>query len=587
MKTMLKKRIIKLGELLKTSISVKGKKTIPHELRFFADESDFLLVVSKEAIEKASRYTRFRKSDFSIAWYNTIFQEVGNCSVVDVSSLTLSSISSRRVVIVSKSASSRIDSEQKRYLRDFLEGGNILILEVPDKNLSELGCFCSRGSKARKITGVSGVFGRIFKKLEGIPLNTKRYLLNFVSGRSDFRILLSVDDTPGIASRKVGEGILVVVAFDFARQIVAFQQGVPADDFSIIPRPAVELAKLLKDESKCHGLVFQKGKLKRNGKNPTDLLYNKKFFDADFPFSDLLEMFLLRVIESNAVIPKLSKSRTDTNGTLIVTHDEESYGDRVTFMSDYEAKKRFTSTFFVTPLSHISPKNIRRMLAQGIDIQLHWLRFRIFGVKLGLAHQLRALKNRLPGGCEIMANRVHGLQIGKHYSRFFNELLDNGIVIDSTYGANSFGKGYLFGTGLPFYPVDDKGSMLNVLELPFQVYENHAGADVKFLKRLLRDCAKLYSNTIVALYHPEEKPVNEWKKIFKLGRINNLWITNIKDYCNFMSGRSRTSLRSEVIGDRTNICVDAKSDNLAIEYYLNGKINRINCKKGKNRFVIK
>ena len=92
--------------------------------------SDFLLIVSLKGITESSKNKNFELQDWSNAWINTLMQEAGAFSVIDIEEANKKQILSRRVIILSKSATKCIDQRILGTLEIFVEKGGVLLLDL-------------------------------------------------------------------------------------------------------------------------------------------------------------------------------------------------------------------------------------------------------------------------------------------------------------------------------------------------------------------------------------------------------------------------------------------------------------------------
>jgi hypothetical protein len=76
------------------------------------------------------------------------------------------------------------------------------------------------------------------------------------------------------------------------------------------------------------------------------------------------------------------------------------------------------------------------------------------------------------------------------------------IQLDSSYGPDYNCRGYMFGTGYPFRPLDVNGLPFDLHELPYNHSEMESGVDGEYLRGLAERSASGDHTAIVSLFHP-------------------------------------------------------------------------------------
>jgi hypothetical protein len=127
-------------------------------------------------------------------------------------------------------------------------------------------------------------------------------------------------------------------------------------------------------------------------------------------------------------------------------------------------------------------------------------------------------------------------------------MAERGIDVDSSLGPNR-GRGYLFGTGLPFFPLAPSGECFPLREIPFLTQENWEGANEAFFRRLFTESRERHHQCIVSIFHPHKTVRTAagrdlWLKAFAIARDNSHWIATFSEYFSFYENRSRRALAS-------------------------------------------
>jgi len=309
-----------------------------------------------------------------------------------------------------------------------------------------------------------------------------------------------------------------------------------------------------------------------------------------YPYADILERMLFNIIDSYQPTVRWWYFPRTYDGAFIMTHDEESFGDKSTYMSDYEESIGATSTFFMIS-DEITKNAIGRMLSQGIDVQLHWdrtrrnpnlfnyigfWRIRPFKRPYGLKEQMRQLQSKISDG-HISENRNHFLVWEGDYTQTFRILYAHNFLLDSTYGPDTPFYGYLFGTGMPFYPIDKNGLIIPVVEVPFldmdglRIENGKRSFDGQPMKKLIVDSKNLFHETLVFIFHtigmacyPSVPYFLAWLNIYDYAREHNHWITNFKEYLSFHNSRIQSSISSKYESNVLTVLFNAENDSLSL-----------------------
>ena len=525
-------------------------------------KNDFLLIISIDEITKSSSKKKFDLQDWSYAWINALIQEVGSFSSIDIIQFSWDLIKSRRVVIISKSACNRMPTNSIKILNKFVRNGGVLLLEQPSNKFKKLsGIILSQiKTKPIKVSYIDKDYESYYI-LKKMPLATN--LNKVLSLSRDVKIIARFDNLPSIVYKHQGKGEVISLCFDFGLQLVSLQQGVPQNNYTVTDKTS------LKDFCESQ-----------------DLVLDKSLENNEYPFADILEKLVLEIINSFQPIPRLWYVKDNYLGAFIMTHDEDYFGDGVKYMLDEEARFKATSTFFVAPSKKISG-SILRLLTKNSEFAIHWDRMEYFLKSIfnntfddgkDLKNQINLLESNYD--IKITSNRNHFLKWDNHYTNTLRELYNNGINVDSTYGPNN-GKGYLFCTSYGFYPLDTNGKPIPILEIPFHTQELRAGADLDYIKCLIKSNQTQYHGIISLLFHPQKslpgmKARSAWLGSIKKARDCGHWITNFAQFYEFFQNRQNTIIKSKFDSMVLSISADSCGLSLIVPTNSNRKtINKI------------
>ncbi len=516
---------------------------------------DTLLVTVDPPLPEEEVPTTFSTLDMGWGWYSILSQEVGCFKHTALSDISSTTFSTMRLVVVPASAARAMRSEHIDSLRRWMEQGGLLLVEQPDPRWnSATGVPISAAPHriTRRITAASGstLRGALRDALVASPLTTTMVtaeLSTDAKGRMPQNVLMEVDGRPAFVHASRGDGHAYVLTIDMARAVMTLQQGRPLDDFSL---PATE-------EEYIPGDMTQ----------PWVMVADKKMLNNDVPYADLLERMVIEPTASHIPLPRWWYFPDKYAGVFIMSHDEEAFGDKSLFMTDWEDAHGHVSSNFIIPDS-MSPEGLRKMIDQGHDVQVHWnrgfydvMQTRPFGLpfwapialEMDMEAQRMAIEEHLDDRA-VTLNRVHGLVWDQDWSLSFQKMAAARIAADSTYGPTGPKQfGYLFGTGRPFYPLDHQGQLLPVQEIPF-VMQDDENLDLKRLRRLLTRSAGGHHQIIMPIFHtntmanrPNVEVFDAWRKLFALAKRNEHWVTTMRDFLLFEEARRTSSMRSRFI----------------------------------------
>lgn len=491
------------------------------------------LITDNNYIQQRCSENEFLTADFSNTWINTLKKETGKTVVFDVSIDPADIFSSSSIVIVSSSVRDPSDEFMEK-AGEFADSGGILIIETPSikwNRLPERNFIPDKAETAplNQESGIKRPSPRILPfpfidHLEKMPLFTR--LLKIEDVPPDMEVLMNINESPGIIQLQYGKGWILFILFDFAMQLTALKQGIPT-----LPEYGIK---------------------ERFGKVPLiieteDLALNKNMLDNPVPYADILEKFLMTAIEDLTFFPRLWYFPENYDGVFLMSHDDEKRGRKKSmYMVEEEGKRGYTSTFFVTcpPGAERRWNKAREdILRKGFDIQWHWNRFPD-NIKIYSPEEQIGNYNKITG-TKLTSCRIHFLNWGSHYTEPFRTMEKAGILTDSSYGPNK-GKGYVFGTGMPFHPMDTDGSLFSLWEIPFQTQENWKGVDVQYFENLLQNSSRWWHSIIVPLFHPHKTAKKEgremWLNSFQQAEKNKHWITTFSEFAGFWKKRCEVEL---------------------------------------------
>jgi hypothetical protein len=498
------------------------------------------LVVNPETIEESASCNDFFMLDFSLTWKNSLEKEMGSCPVFNLNSEPEKIFSNPSAVIFTASCGD-ISSAVMTKTLEYAKSGGVVVLEIPssDWKRHDIGIAPSDESKddnagiffSFKNTKIDPIAQPWIGAIEEMPLMAVVYDSGHL--HADAEVMLYAGEKPAIVKMPMGKGWIIVLLFDFAMQITSVRQGIPSGEAFRVKKRLGRIPLIIETE---------------------DLVAEPFMLDNSAPYADILEKFLFNIIEELTPLPRLWYFPYQYDGVFLMSHDDEKRGKaKSMYMVEEESAKGFTSTFFATcpPGAGRRWENAKRdILDRGFDIQWHWNRFPDNFWIIPSGEQVKNFKEI--SGIPPTSCRLHFLNWGIDYDEPFKIMEENGVVIDSSYGPNR-GKGYIFGTGMPFHPVKKNGELYNLYEIPFQTQENWGGVNIAYFEKLLKESGEAYHSVIVSLFHPHKIASGFGKKMwlgsFETAKKYNHWITTFSQFADFYIQRSKTII-SRSFGNR-------------------------------------
>jgi hypothetical protein len=523
-----------------------------------------LLIVDGGRVAESARSGRFSKMDWSYAWTALLEQEYGAAQAIAPAAFRpLDQAKDSTLAVVSRSvAAAPPTPELLEALQRFAAGGGAVVLEEPHAGyrpvsgvtLADAGGE-TPGHQAPLAPFLDDRHHEELARLE-LPLGVR----GVRETARDVRAALRSGGLPALWQRPYGKGAVLTVAFPLSTVLVSLQQGVPTgDDFTV---------------GKRHGrYAFVR--------EPQDLLAHPSLETATLPFADLLERAVSLTADLSTPRARWWHLPHGAPGAFLMTHDGDfSKASEAEDLLRVESRAGVPSTHFLIAdprLRERWPRTaVQRFRRAGVDLQFHWNRFPMaFGVGpvepflrvFSAASQVSILRRVVGEGAR--ASRIHYLDLGPTWTGAFRALAAAGVRLDSTYGPNRGGRGYLMGTGLPFPILDTDGLPLPIRELPFVHQENWGGEDPAFFETLFRASRERHHEAIVSLLHPHlevRKPAGRelWQAVLSQARAHDHVAVTMTAMLQFLDARAGAPLTSRFSGRSLHVEATASAAGLAV-----------------------
>lgn len=503
-------------------------------------EGDILLLLPDSPAAEAME---FDELDCSYAWFNSLWQYYGSFSSALTQDLSPEILAGRSVVIVPARVARNMPQPGVRALKEFVEAGGQVVLEQPGDQWASLAGVSTTGKvrRAQQITAVEGLSprGPMRKHLPNVPLWGRLMpsppLEPFPTGPS----LLEVDGQPGLTVISVGEGKVFTLFFGFGCTVAALQQGLPTRGMQFTPEP---------------GLV-----------STSTRVAHERMRTARVPYADLLELALFERLTTHRPIPRLWQYPATHAGAYIVMHPTPEAVRPALGWADAARKLNGTSTLFVAS-DRFNRTQTSIAEQTGAEIGLLWVRgitrepvvdiaglggLNPFANELDLNSQYTRLNLALPNERPLRAARVESNSFQNHWSKTFQQLTAARIRVDASFGpATREEVGYLFGTAYPFYPIDERGLPLPLLELPY-LMQGSGVSSSRIEDFLVNSEAYFHQPITVSIpgdamrMDPSPGVLLGFRDGFSKARAHRHWVTNVGEFMDFLSARRRSILTSQ------------------------------------------
>ncbi len=530
-------------------LDVPEDETSPTELPERRRGETLLVFSSAHLKAQNSPGHTFTQTDWSAAWLNPAEQEIGPHAVLDISQVKTTDLTPYRVVILTHSALAGAEADDDalvKQLEAYASLGGVLVLERPSAKVRDRFSADGQGGERvpRKVTTALGSDGKPVAGLDSMPLLTT--YIGSGSPARDAETLLAFDDVPVIYRLSLGRGAAITIEFDVGRQLLATQQGVPEANFEVKNRHTSRTSSALQ---------------------PSDLVASETLLKGELPYADMLERYLVyHVIAGSAPLVTVWPFPRLNQGAVLLTHHQDGMTAEGAWMASAAQKEGNTSTYFLRADDNME-ESARALAKLNASVQLTWCKPESSGrledfAGLGsfqpvarprpLRAQVETLKKVFPRKSTII-NRNRDLLWTDTYTGTFRQLAGVSIHADSTYGATGNLSGYLFGTGMPFRPLDTNGLPFRLLEFPVIVDGVQAGADPAFVQNLIKQSRDEHHQVITMRFdahafrlYPSTRVYDAWKGSMQAARAYDHWLGTLAEYDAFWAQRTQLTLKTRV-----------------------------------------
>lgn len=505
-------------------------------------EGDILLLLPNTPAAEA---TNFSELDCSYGWFNSLWQEFGSFATALARQLSPELLAGRSVVIVPRRVAESMPQAGINALLTFAKNGGQVVVEYPVEGWEMLTRVSTSGKTvhATRITSIEGmsVHGPTREHLVDVPLTGRLLPTASAPEYPHGPVLLEIEEQPGLLVHEQGSGFVYTLLIDFGCTVTAMHQGLPDRDMNFgQPDAADEL--------------------------PTEQrVANERMLKSHVPYADLLKHALFQRFSLARPTPRLWPFPGTHAGALLVGHSTADMTRAALGYADWARKQQGVSTIFVAP-DRLTPTQAKVARQTGAEIGLLWVNgsrrepavetigvgaIRPVARELSLTQQINLLQANLGDDNNIRVARTEATLWHNDWSTTFKQLAAASIRLDHSFGPSSPENfGYLFGTGMPYYPIDDRGLPMPLLEQPFVL--NGASISPQRLKRMLSN-SQSHFHQALAINLPADAMRREpapgillgFRDAFDMARTHNHWITTNTDFVDFLSARRQSVLTSQ------------------------------------------
>lgn len=497
-------------------------------------KTDITIIIDYDAIKNSEEL--FSKKDWSAAWIDTFEQEIGPITIATPKTLTHEILMRSRILVLSASVASSVPDGIIEKIRTRVREGMIVVLERPKGKLRETFSADGKG-ELRKSSSIS--FGPSFgiedEKLKKIPLFGS--FQASLSARKKSESYIAFNGAPTIYSVPIGKGAALTIEFEYGKEIVALQQGLPNDDFSIKKRDTLRSEYLT-----------------------SDLVADPSLLGESIPIADLLERTLVwKAIGALKPIAALWPFPKTSDGVLLFLHDDKSLGEDAFWLGELEKENDATGTFLFS--SDAFSEQEQKFNRKGNEIGFLWKtkasnslqeRMGVMGWKpltrpLGILAQHKYLLEAT-GIDHVTTSAILDSRWLERWDEPFRNLAAIGVRIDTSYEVEAT-SGYNFGTGFPFLALSRDGIPIGLREQP--VVFPYGAIRGPALEKLLEDSQQNTHQAILMRLstdafskNPDPTAFKEWTSIFNHSKKFNHKMMSVSSYDVFLRARRVAGMRS-------------------------------------------
>ncbi len=505
-------------------------------------EGDVLLITP---VAPASQAREFEQLDCTFAWYNALWHYYGTFASAPANDITPQVLAGHTVVIVPARVAVELSTTARSHLERFAREGGQLVVEMPRRGWEPIIGLSTIGQIARagNITSVEGL-GDDDPRTEHLsqaPLAGRLLPSDDLEHWPLGPVLFDVNDRAGLVAQSLGEGQVYAILFDLACSITAMYQGYPTERMAFGPPGRDRFAAT------------------------AERVREEEMLTASAPYADLLVRAVLDRIPERRPLARLWPFPAGYAGAAMSIHAADTNPRAVFGYADHAHDEDAATTLFVAP-DHFSANHAALASAVNADVGLLWVlgeqrppitegvgvgAIQPWERELPLGDQQAMLDARRDTPVYRRLVRTEGAYFETDWASTFHAMAGANITLDASFGPSDPSQhGYLFGTGMPFHPMDARGRLFSLLEAPFVL--DGASVSSERLETMFAQSRDAFHQPLVislgadAMRHqPSAGIMLGFRDFHDLARHHDHWLTTLSDYVDFLTARRESVITSQ------------------------------------------
>lgn len=504
-------------------------------------EGDVLLILPTAPTAEAETFDTL---DCSFQWFNALWQHYGTVATTPSDMVSPQLLAGHTVAVVPARVAFGMSSTMRDHLEEFARNGGQLVVEKPRPRWEAItGLPTSRRSEpAERITDVGEPATRspVGEHLSEVPLSGRRLIVDDLDAEPDAETVFDVDDAPGLFIRPIDDGAVYSLSFDYACSLAAMHQGKPDErmNFSV-------------DEDAEFFVT-------------SDRVADTAPTATSVPAAEVLQRALFDQIRHRRPLPRLWAFPAGFRGAAFSTHPAPS-DPRAAFGYAARAGDLDTRATLFGAADRLNAHHVDIASSVDADIGLLWVvgqnRQPIsegVGVgaiqpvrrELSIQQQRERLERTVGDGADIDQVQLEEQAWEPDWDTTFRILTAAGMRLDTSFGPTEPDQyGYLFGSGMPYYPMDRRGQLLPILEVPSAF--GAANLTPERLEELFETSSAAFHQPVgvnlgaeAMRRHPSADLLLAYRAFHAMADEYDHWTTTPGDYVDFLRARRQSVFTS-------------------------------------------
>ncbi len=505
-------------------------------------EGDVLLVLPAGPAATAQTFDAL---DCSYSWFNALWHHYGAFATATADTLSPQLLAGRAVVVVPGRVAREMPPQGRELLEDFARSGGQLLVELPREGWETITGVAtgSTPGQARQITAVEGlrVYGPMREHLPDVPLSGQLLPTADLEFRPTGPVVFTVEEQPGYLIQPLGRGHVHTLLFDAGCSLTAMHQGRPTREMTFGPP----------------------------GSDPwlptSARVAHERLLTSHVPYADLLQKALFGRLSEHRPLPRLWPFPGESRGALMTVHPAEEMSRAALGYADWARRAEASSTIFAAA-DRFTAHHAGLADQVNAELGLLWVlgqtrppmtesvgvgALQPWSRELNLPRQQTLLSQTVGADGPLRLVRTEASLFETDWASTFRTLAGAGLRVDVSFGPSMASQyGYLFGTGMPYYPLDERGLLFPIIEVPYVL--DGPGLSISRLTRMLGNSRSAFHQPLVVSLpadtmarDPAAGTLLGFRQLHELGREYEHWLTTVGDFTDFLAARRQSVLTSQ------------------------------------------